>query len=226
MNTKKTKEIISIKMLVGLSVAFATSLCFLEYGEPYVARVAHWSGFDQEEVIEIEVPITRPKLPTPPVPPAKTSTVLVAMIDPSKISAEPADPRNDLPDFDFDIDKDLYFLPAKEEPIDDNTPFVIVEEMPQFPGGEEALLKFLSKNVKYPGLMRDMGLSGIVYTKFVVDKKGNVNPESIEIVDSTHPLFAEAAMTALKKMPTWRPGKQRGKPVNVYYSLPVRFNLK
>lgn len=217
-----------MRMLLGLSVAFATSLCFLEYGKPLLGESVKIGEWSTDDFIELEdVPITLVDLPEPPKPVIeKPKVVLVASIDPSKITAEPLEPSEELPEFNIDPDIDLFF-PAKKEPVVvPPTPFVIVEEMPEFPGGEKALFKFLSRNVKFPSILKDVGLSGVVHVQFVVGPDGYVDSESIKIMRSTHDRFSAEAIAAVEAMPKWKPGKQRGKPVSVYYNLPVHFRLK
>ena len=102
--------------------------------------------------------------------------------------------------------------------------FTIVEEMPSFPGGESKLFEYLGKNVKYPQMATDMGISGVVYVTFVVDEHGKVkDPKVLRGIGGG---CDEEAIRVVKNMPTWEPGKQRGKPVRVQYNLPIRFTLR
>lgn len=227
MNKNRKKEIVSVRMLLGLSVAFATSLCFLEYGKPLFGETMKMGSWEPDQFIEVEdIPITLADLPEPPKPVfEKPIPVLVAAIDPSNITKQQVDPSNELPEFNIEWDEDLYF-PTKKVVVEPEFTFEIVEEMPEFPGGDEALLKFLSKQVKFPPIMSEMGISGIVHVQFVVSADGSVNSESIKIMRSPHDKFSAEAIAAVRAMPKWKPGKQRGKPVSVYYNLPVHFKLK
>lgn len=99
-----------------------------------------------------------------------------------------------------------------------------VEEMPSFPGGEEAMLNFLRSNIHYPPVARESNLTGIVYISFIVDSKGAI--DQINLVRGIGGGCEEEAIRVIKKMPQWRPGKQNGKAVNVQYMLPVAFRLK
>ena len=108
--------------------------------------------------------------------------------------------------------------------IDDDTPiFFIVEEMPSFPGGKPALKGYLNENLVYPKKAKSKGISGEVYVKFVVSAKGVV--KDIEVEKSSDSIFEEAAMDVFRDMPVWKPGKQRGKPLNVQVNVPVRFDV-
>jgi len=99
-----------------------------------------------------------------------------------------------------------------------------VEEMPVFPGGEAAMLQYLSTNIRYPSVAREGNLTGIVYISFVVDKNGEI--DNIQLVKGIGGGCEEEAIRVIKKMPQWRPGKQNGQSVNVQYMLPVAFRLK
>lgn len=100
--------------------------------------------------------------------------------------------------------------------------FHVVEEMPEFPGGEEKLKNFLAKKLNYP-VTGGCDLQGTVYVQIVITKNGKVvNPEIVRGID---PYYDKEALRVVKSLPDWKPGKQNGKPVNVYYLLPVEFKL-
>lgn len=106
----------------------------------------------------------------------------------------------------------------------DETIYDIVEENPKFPGGEEACMKWLADNIKYPTICVEQGIQGRVYAQFVVNRDGSI--VDIKIVRSPDPYLSKEAERVLKIMPRWSPGKQRGKPVRVKFSLPVMFRLQ
>jgi TonB family protein len=109
------------------------------------------------------------------------------------------------------------------EGIDLKTVFSHVEEPPQFPGGEKALLEWLSKNIEYPPAAIEKRIEGRVVARFVVSSSGKVlNPEIVRSLDKD---CDEEALRVLKTMPDWTPGKQSGKTVDVFYTLPVMFKL-
>ena len=111
-----------------------------------------------------------------------------------------------------------------EEASDEGEIFQVVEQMPEFPGGMQALMAYLSKNIKYPSVAQDNGIQGRVLVSFVVNKDGSiVDPEVIKSVDAA---LDKEAMRVIKAMPKWNPGKQRGKPVRVKYTVPVLFRLQ
>lgn len=102
--------------------------------------------------------------------------------------------------------------------------YIFVEMMPEFPGGEDALNKFLRNNTHYPTMASESGISGTVFVKFVVDKSGVIGNVTIEGARKGGGL-EEEAMRVVKKMPKWKPGKQNGETVAVYFNLPIRFTL-
>ena len=107
---------------------------------------------------------------------------------------------------------------------DEGKIFTVVEEMPSFPGGEEALLKYLSSQIKYPAIARENGISGRVYLSFYIDKDGKV--KDVKVLRGIGGGCDEEAVRVVKAMPEWKPGRQNGRNVPVYYNVPVNFNLK
>jgi protein TonB len=104
--------------------------------------------------------------------------------------------------------------------------FTVVEQMPEFPGGEAALYKYLNSNIKYPQMEADAHIQGTVYLTFVVDKDGNIKDVKPLRGVAGGPNLEKEAMRVVKSMPSWKSGKQNGRPVSVQYNLPVRFVLK
>ena len=102
--------------------------------------------------------------------------------------------------------------------------FDVVEQMPEFPGGQEELMKFLQTNVKYPKEATDKGIQGRVIVSFVVKSDGSIT--DAEVVRSVNPLLDAEALRVVKLMPKWKPGMQSGKVVNVKYNIPVVFRLQ
>ncbi|REJ80976.1 MAG: energy transducer TonB [Bacteroidetes bacterium] len=122
--------------------------------------------------------------------------------------------------------KDIIDLPP-ENPVvgeDEGKIFTVVEEMPTFPGGEDKLFEYLSKNIKYPPVARENGIQGRVYVTFVVDKDGKV--KDAKVLRGIGGGCDEEAIRVVKAMPQWKPGKQNGRNVQVQYNLPVSFTLK
>ncbi len=111
--------------------------------------------------------------------------------------------------------------PPKEE---ENKVFDVVEQMPEYPGGQTALMEYLNKNIKYPVVAQENGVQGRVVVKFVVGTDGSVS--DVQVVRSVDPSLDREAIRVVSSMPKWIPGKQNGQAVRVYYNLPVTFRLQ
>ena len=110
---------------------------------------------------------------------------------------------------------------AQTEP--DDKPFDVVEQMPSFPGGKEALMKFISENVKYPKEAEEKGLQGRVVVRYIIEKDGSIS--EVEIAKSVNEYLDAEAVRVVNAMPKWKPGKQKGENVRVKYTLPISFRL-
>ena len=108
------------------------------------------------------------------------------------------------------------------EPVQGDV-FDVVEEMPQYPGGPQALFKFLGENVHYPEEAEKAGIQGRVIATFIVEKDGSISQPTV--VKSVDPLLDAEAIRVISAMPNWKPGKQNGKVVRVKYTVPLSFNL-
>ncbi len=108
---------------------------------------------------------------------------------------------------------------SDEEPV-----FFVVEDMPKFPGGDDALKEYLITNVKYPEEAKAKGITGKVFIQFVISEVGKVG--NLKVLRSVHPLLDLEAWRVIENMPDWKPGTQRGKNVKVSYIIPVNFNLE
>lgn len=112
-------------------------------------------------------------------------------------------------------------VPA-EEP-DPNEPFTVVEQMPEFPGGKEALFAYIGKNLKYPEQAQEEGIEGVVYVTFVVETDGKIT--GVQVLRGIGGGCNEEAVRVVSGMPNWTPGMQAGKAVRVKYNLPIRYKL-
>jgi protein TonB len=102
--------------------------------------------------------------------------------------------------------------------------FTIVEQQPEFPGGVEAMYKWINSNIRYPTVAEEMGVSGRVVLQFVVGRDGVIR--DIEVVRHVDPSLDKEAIRVVSKMPKWIPGKQRGNPVSVKFTMPITFTLR
>ena len=124
------------------------------------------------------------------------------------------------------VSMEEHALPPAPPPAPEETDkiFVVVEEPTEFPGGNDALNKYLSKSIRYPEIAQENGIQGRVIVQFVVEKDGST--AHIEVARGVDPALDKEAVRVVKEMPKWKPGKQRGKPVRTKYTLPVVFRLQ
>jgi len=114
---------------------------------------------------------------------------------------------------------------ADEKPKEEETKvFDVVEQMPEFPGGQAALLKWIGDHIKYPAVAEENGIQGRVVCTFVVERDGSVT--DVQVARSIDPSLDKEAIRVLKQMPRWNPGKQNGSSVRVKYTVPVTFRLQ
>lgn len=112
---------------------------------------------------------------------------------------------------------------VEEKPVEEK-PFVTVEQMPTFPGGEMEMQKYIANNLKYPVVAQESGIQGRVTVRFVVSKTGAI--ENVTVIRGIDPSCDKEAVRVVKSMPKWVPGKQNGLNVPVYFTLPIVFRLK
>ena len=129
----------------------------------------------------------------------------------------------DVPDFgEIDVTDDYEGF-IETDDYYEKPPMLFVEEMPEFPGGMDSLYAFLAREIQYPPIAKDNGITGTVLVEFVVEEDGRVTNAKVKV-----PLFPECdkeAVRAVMSMPKWKPGKNMGKPVRCYYQVPVTFRL-
>jgi TonB family protein len=113
--------------------------------------------------------------------------------------------------------------PLDSKLADKNQIYQVVEKMPQYPGGEKELMKFIVSNLKYPVIAQENGIQGRVIVRFVVSSTGKVS--RIEVVRSLDPSCDKEAVRIIKMLPEWIPGEQNGQKVSVYYTLPITYKL-
>ena len=102
--------------------------------------------------------------------------------------------------------------------------FDVIEEIPSFPGGNAALMSYLSSNTKYPVVAQENGVQGRVIVSFVVERDGSIS--DVKVARSVDPSLDREAQRVVKSMPKWKPGKQNGSAVRVKYTVPVVFRLQ
>ena len=112
----------------------------------------------------------------------------------------------------------------EKKPVEDNKVFTAVEQMPQFPGGDGALMKYIADHLKYPPVAMENNIQGRVVIQFVVTKTGKIG--EVKVARSKDPDLDNEAVRVVKTLPDFIPGKMNGQSVNVWYTLPITFKLQ
>ena len=226
MQVKKSKQA-SLEdkkiIYVLMGFIFVLSLCYvaLEWTEREVTK---YEVTDTEFLFEEEVEIqqTTQETPPPPPPPAVQEVEVLNVVE-DNVETESIEINTE-----DDKEAEVVIAAPVEAPVEEEEEevvFVVVESMPEFPGGQQALFKYLAENVKYPVIAQENGIQGRVICQFVVNKDGKI--VDVEVVRSGgDPSLDKEAVRVIKSMPNWKAGKQRGKAVRVKYTLPVNFKLQ
>ena len=199
---------------IGLTLALAVLLFAFEW-KSSTEQVTPFQTPAEEQIEDEIIPITQQMLkPPPPPPPAPKLTDLI-----------------DIVEDDTNIDDDLEILDAEDQSenqvienvadFGESEIFQVVEDMPSFPGGNVS--KWIAKNVKYPVLAMENGIQGKVFIQFVIERDGSIT--DVKVARGVDASLDKEAVRVVQSMPKWKPGKQRGKPVRVAYTLPINFQL-
>ncbi len=207
-----------IGMVFSLSLVFV-ALEWTNSDKQVTAPTKYEIIWEDEEL----VPITtmndiKPKV-LPPAPPKIIEEIQIIEND-SKLDEIPVETTEDLNQLVAVKHVDVII----EEPVEEEEVFTIVETMPEFPGGEAALRKFLADNIRYPTLAQENGIQGKVVIEFIIGKDGGVY--DIAVNRSVEGSLDKEAVRVVNLMPKWIPGKKNGKTVKVKYFLPVLFRFQ
>lgn len=227
METKKTQRADlenkkQMYFLIGLVFAMGAVLVSFEWNsKPEKAKTL--GNVAVTDFVEEIVPLIREKEVKPPPPSPKVIEFLNIVEDKFKID----EPLN-IDDSGADERTLINVVPVvktKDEKEDESENFFIaVEENPVFPGGEMALRAFLANAINYPVIAQENGIQGKVYVTFVVGKDGYV--KNAVIARGVDASLDKEALRVVNSLPKWKPGKQRGEPVNVSYTVPINFVLQ
>lgn len=222
MNNKKSPEADLEKRRISLIImglVFATALVLVAFEwRTYETSVTDLGELQLDLLEEELIPPSQQQPPPPPPPPAPT-TIIEIVEDEEEIEEEMI-----MPDLEITEDTEIEEIEDVTEEVTEEQIFTIVEEMPEFPGGEGELFSYLRKNVKYPAIAKDAGIQGTVYVSFVVFTDGTIR--DVKVLRGIGGGADEEAVRVVKSMPKWKPGKQRGKSVKVQYNLPIKFTLQ
>jgi protein TonB len=200
---------------IGLIAALAIVWIALEWRN-YDSNAFDLGTLMMEDIEEEIIPITEREIKPPPPPPPVEELIIVE-------DEEELEEELEVEDMEVDEDTEIE-IAEEEEDIDEDVIFQVVEQMPKFGNGDADLLNYLHKHIKYPQMALESGISGTVYLQFVVDKQGKVG--EVQVLRGIGGGCDKEAVRVVKTMPDWAPGKQRGKPVSVYFHVPVHFNLR
>ncbi|MDO5571816.1 MAG: energy transducer TonB [Bacteroidales bacterium] len=223
---KNPKADLENKKATFILIGFATILAILfvafEWTTTNVVKhddTGASAGLFEEEIVPPTVQDTPPPPPPPPAP--ALEEVLNIVEDDKEITEVEIASTED----DQNVATEIIAMPEPEpEEEVTNEIFTVVEDAPQFPGGDAALIGFLGKSVKYPVIAQENGIQGRVIVSFVVERDGSIT--DAQIVRGVDPSLDKEALRVVNSMPKWTPGKQRGKPVRVKFTLPVQFRLQ
>ena len=142
----------------------------------------------------------------------------------SKTASTTQDNGRDIHDEEEQKASDMTPEESSSTPAEDTKVFSYVDQMPIFPGGESALMSYIASNLKYPSAAQDQGIQGLVMLRFVVTGTGEVG--EIQVLKSLDPSCDREAIRVVKSLPRFTPGRKQGQPVNVWFQLPIRFELR
>lgn len=209
--------------LMGLVLGI--SLLFFAFEWTTQTKKLNEAVIVQDVLAEEEMEITRrdPAPPPPPPPPEPETPEEIEVVD------HEVDTKMDIKieDDQSQAQQQTYVPPPPPkvvEPEETEEIFMVVENQPEFPGGPAAMMKFLSDNIRYPVIAQENGIQGRVICNFVVEKDGSIT--DVQVVRGQDPSLDKEAVRVIQDMPRWTPGKQRGKPVRVRFTLPVVFRLQ
>lgn len=210
-------------VLIGLVMALGMVYIAFEWSQQEIT-VYEEALQGPVEIDEEMVEVTFREETPPPPPPPQPETVLSDIIDiqENDVEVETTD-FNSEDEADARVEIQAPIAPPEEEE-EEQVIHIRVEKMPEFPGGQEALNRFLVRNIKYPLLAQENGIQGRVICQFVVNSDGSI--VDISVVRGVEESLDKEAMRVIKSMPKWTPGRQGGKNVRVKYTLPIRFKLQ
>lgn len=217
LENKKTMAI-----LIGLVLALGIMFIAFEWSKNEIKvydDAIQGEFVEDEEMIEVTF---RDETPPPPAPPIQ-ETVLSDIID-------IRENKEDIQTKDFNSEDDKNKKVVIQAPIaapvedpEESRIHVVVERMPEFPGGEAAMNQFINRTIRYPVIAQENGIQGRVVVQFVVNTDGKI--VDVEVVRGVEESLDQEAVRVVKAMPPWNPGRQGGKNVRVKYTLPIRFRI-
>lgn len=213
-------------LLMGCVMVFSVTFAVIEWTkfEPKEKKEKKGQQAALDIPIEIMVPFTIPEKKVVPPPPEAKKIVDILEIVEDEAEIE----ESDLVSIEEQGDAVEITDNANivvEDIVEEETVFQVVEQQPEFPGGMKAMMKYLQENIQYPRISRDNNSQGRAFIRFVVNADGSI--QGVEVLKSSGDIYLDKeAVRVVEGMPKWSPGKQAGKPVRVFFTLPVVFRLQ
>jgi protein TonB len=196
---------------IGLVIALIAVLIAFEW-KSYEKIAYNLGQLNLDDMEEEIIPITKQEVKPPPPPPPPPEVI--------EIVEDEVEIEKELEVEDTESDEEMEI---EIEEVDDDEFFMVVENMPEFPGGDLGLMKYIQRNVKYPAIAKEYNITGKVYVSFIVDKSGSVT--NVKIVRGVDKNLDAEALRVVKSLPKYKPGKQRGVAVRVMFTIPINFTL-
>ncbi len=230
---KKYKRNVIIALLIGVALMSTVIIT------PYLnAKAAESRTKKTERQVEIQMEnLDQPNetvAPPPPPPPPPQDVVQQARYVPPVVvdSVKPEEATQlmtaDEAQVEVQNEEVVEFVEEVKEEVQEEEPepepFVVVEEMPMFPGGDPALLQYIAEHTNYPEVAKENNIQGRVIVRFCVTSKGTIN--QVSVLKGVDPELDKEAVRVVESLPAFKPGKQGGKPVPVWYKVPITFTLK
>ncbi len=208
-------------MMIGLTISL-----FL------VVLGINWKFYDKTELVDLgqvendfeEVLEVPPSLQPPPPPPKKLEVFTLKEVDDNKVIEELQIQIDVETTEDMEVEQVIYEPVFEEVEEEVEEIFTIVEEQPSFPGGISKFYEYVANSIEYPSSARRLNITGRVFVKFVIEKDGTVT--DVQVIKGIGAGCDEEARRVIEATPNWNPGKQRGRNVRVYMTVPIMFKLQ
>tara|TARA_B100001175_G_scaffold21476_1_gene16035 strand:- start:81 stop:785 length:705 start_codon:yes stop_codon:yes gene_type:complete len=219
----------SLYFVIGLSVVLFVSWQAIEW-KTY-KKTYDYEALNVEDDDDEEIPITEQlKTPPPPPPPPPPAPEIIEIVEDEEDVEETV-----IESTETNEEEIIEIVEVEEEELDIDVPFAVIEDVPIFPGCErvkkserrncfqEKMNKHIRKNFRYPEIAQEMGIQGRVYVNFIIAKDGKITNIRMRGPDKN---LENEAQRIIAKLPSMTPGKQRGRPVRVPFSIPITFRLQ
>ena len=226
MEIKKNPEVdVQNKRTLLFEIGFALALLAVIGAFLYTPKEYRIEQVEQvAEVVEEEITEITRQDQKPPEPPKRTEITVITDVLSIVTNDEKISTNVDFAEFAEDVEI-IQQVAVEEEVIEDDQPFVKVEEMPSFQGGDlQTFRNWVQGKVRYPQIAQENNISGRVFLMFVVERDGTLT--NIQVLQTPDSSLSDEAIRVLKTSPKWKPGKQRNQTVRVKYTLPIDFRIQ